>query len=145
MRHSDPSFIHSKIPHRPPMLLIDEVTELSESAIRCRKTFRGDEFFLQGHYPGQPIVPGLILCECAAQAGAILAASTANSARSGVPMLTRVNDVRFKQVVRPGDCITVDVRREEQLGNATYFAASIKLGERIAATLTFAAMVSGGE
>ncbi len=144
MQPTDPAFIQCKIPHRPPMLLIDSVVELHESSILCRKTFRADEFFFHGHYPGQPIVPGLILCECAAQAGALLAACW-GTATAGIPVLTRVNDVRFKQLVRPGDSITILVEREEQLSNATFFAASIKLGEQLAASLRFAAMIRGVE
>ena len=94
------------------MLLVDEVSEITPDAIVCRKTFHAEEFFFQGHYPGQPIVPGLILCECAAQAGELLAAS-ADQSTSGVPVLTRVNDVRFKQIVRPGDSIEIRVQRDE--------------------------------
>ena len=64
--------VETAIPHRPPMLLVDEVVRQSEDSITCRKTFSADEFFFQGHYPGHPLVPGVILCESAMQAGAIL-------------------------------------------------------------------------
>ncbi len=126
------------------MLLVDSVAELTDDTIVCRKTFRADEFFFQGHYPGQPIVPGLILCECAAQAGALLAASLQRESR-GVPVLTRVNDVRFKQIVRPGDAIEIRVQRDEAVANATYFSAKIMLDGKLAASLQFVAMVTGGE
>ena len=63
--------ITAAIPHRPPMLLVDEVVELTEQRIVARKTFRAGEYFFQGHYPGKPIVPGVILCECGMQAGAM--------------------------------------------------------------------------
>lgn len=144
MPEYDLAFIQSKIPHRPPMLLIDSIVELGENSIVCRKTFRSEEFFFQGHYPSQPIVPGFILCECAAQAGAILAA-TGPSTASGIPVLTRANEIRFKQVVRPGDSISIGVEREDQLGNATFFSAVIKLNDKVAATMRFAAMIKGSD
>jgi 3-hydroxyacyl-[acyl-carrier-protein] dehydratase len=143
MNSGDVDFIQSKIPHRAPMLLLDRVAEVAADSIVCHKTFRGDEFFFQGHYPGQPIVPGLILCECAAQAGALLAASSAK-AMAGIPVLTRVNDVRFKQIVKPGDTIEIRVQRDEALANATYFSGKIMLNGKLAASLQFVAMVAEG-
>lgn len=126
------------------MLLVDEVSEITPNTIVCRKTFHAEEFFFQGHYPGQPIVPGLILCECAAQAGALLAAS-AGQTTSAVPVLTRVNDVRFRQIVRPGDSIEIRVQRDESIANATYFSAKVMLAGKLAVSLQFAAMQTGGE
>ncbi len=67
--------ITGSIPHRDPMLLIDEVIRHTADEIVCRRTFRGDEYFFQGHYPDYPLVPGVILCECAAQAAALLIAN----------------------------------------------------------------------
>ena len=64
--------IQEAIPHRPPMLLVDKVVERTQQRILCEKTFHADEFFFQGHYPEKPLVPGVILCESAMQAGAIL-------------------------------------------------------------------------
>jgi 3-hydroxyacyl-[acyl-carrier-protein] dehydratase len=126
------------------MLLLDAVESLSENAIVCRKTFRDDEFFFQGHYPGQPIVPGFILCECAAQAGALLAAHSAGMAPPGVPLLTRAGDIRFKQVVRPGETIEIHVQRDEQIASATYFSAKILKAGKLAVGLTFAALRTEG-
>ena len=128
--------IQAKIPHRPPMLLLDAVLELSPDCIVCEKTFRLDEFFHQGHYPGNPIIPGFMLCEAAAQAGAVLAASSQPA--EGVPLLTRASEIKFKQVVRPGDTIRIEATVNERLGGAMYFSARVTKAGRLAASLTFA-------
>ena len=109
--------IEKAIPHRSPMLLVDEVIRKTDNDIKCRKTFRPEEFFLQGHYPGNPIVPGIILCEAAMQSGAILLSQFAGT---GTPVATRLNDVRFKKIVRPEDTIEIDVQLVEKLANAFF-------------------------
>ena len=97
--------IHAAIPHRAPFLLVDEIVEQSPDRIVCRKRFTGDEYFFSGHYPNFPIVPGVLLCEAAMQAGAILLSTHMNAAEGGVPVATRLNDVRLKRMVRPGDAL----------------------------------------
>ncbi len=139
----DIDYIKSKIPHREPMLLLDSVVELEDRRILCRKQFRENEFFHQGHYPGNPIIPGFILCEAAAQAGAVLAG--AKLSPDATPLLTRVNDVKFKQVVRPGDTVDISVTLDEELGNAKYFSAQVKINGKPAVSLTFAVMISKSE
>jgi len=114
--------IKNAIPHREPMLLVDEVVEKSEKHIITRKTFRDDEYFIQGHYPGNPIVPGIILCEVGMQSGAILLSQFAGE---GVPVATRMNDVRFRQMVKPGDTVEVHVELVEQLANAFFMKAKM--------------------
>ena len=116
--------IMAAIPHRKPMLLVDEIVEQSDDSIVCKKTFNADEFFFQGHYPDFPLVPGVILCECAAQAGAILLSSKVEG-EGGVPVLTRMNDVRFKKMVRPGDTIQSEVQIDEIVSNAFFLSAKI--------------------
>ena len=123
--------IMAAIPHRPPMLLLDEIVSRDDSTIRCRKTFHADEFFVQGHYPGNPIVPGVILCECAAQASAVLLASLEKDAK-GVPVLTRIQDARFKRIVRPGETIEIVATLEERLANAYYLTAKITVAASLA-------------
>lgn len=134
---SDPGILES-IPHRGPMLLIDEVTECSAEGIVCRKRFREDEFFVQGHYPDFPLVPGVILCECAAQASALLIANRPARPENGVdqvPVLTRLNNVRFKNMVRPGDEIEITVQLRETVGGAWFLDGRIRNSGKLAASL----------
>lgn len=119
------------------MLLVDEIVEQSDDRILCRRTFRADEYFFQGHYPGHPLVPGVILCESAMQAGAILL-SRFVAEGSGVPVATRLSDVKFKQMVRPGDTIEMDVTLKERLADAFFLTARINTGGKIAARFDFA-------
>lgn len=129
--------IEAAIPHREPFLLLDEIVEQQENRITCRKTFRGDEFWFAGHYPEFPLVPGVLLCEAALQAGAVLLARYAEGLE-GVPVATRMGDVRFKQMVKPGDTITLDVTLDEQVSHAFYLTARVTVRGRMAARLTFA-------
>jgi 3-hydroxyacyl-[acyl-carrier-protein] dehydratase len=123
------------------MLLVDEIVAQSDEKIVCRKTFRADEFFFQGHYPGRPIVPGVILCESAMQAGAILLSQFVQAA-PGVPVATRLNDVKFKRVVRPGDTIQMEVTLQERLADAFFLRAKVTCNEKVAARFEFACTVT---
>jgi 3-hydroxyacyl-[acyl-carrier-protein] dehydratase len=132
-----PISIPDAIPHRGPMLLIDAVVAYDQDHIVCRKTFRADEHFLQGHFPGDPIVPGVILCECALQAGAVLLAQRP-AGSAGVPLATRLDQVRFRRVVRPGETIEIDVHLRDQVSQAYYLDARIRCGGQMAARMEFA-------
>ena len=136
--------ITSAIPHRPPMLLVDQIVEQTAETIVCRKSFRADEFFFQGHYPGQPIVPGVILCEAGMQAGAILLSKFVEEG-SGVPVATRLNDVKFKKMVRPGDTIEMTVKLNERLGDAFFLQAKVTCDEKLAVRFDFACTMAKGE
>jgi 3-hydroxyacyl-[acyl-carrier-protein] dehydratase len=129
--------IEAVIPHRPPMLLVDEIVEQGEDSIICRKTFRADEFFFQGHYPDYPLVPGVILCEASMQAGAILLSSLMAEG-DGVPVATRLNDVKFKRMVRPGETIQLQVKLNERLADAFFLQAKVTCDGKLAARLDFA-------
>jgi len=133
--------IHDAIPHRPPFLLVDEIVERDEQRIVCRKRFTGDEFWFAGHYPDYPLTPGVILCEAALQAGAILLAQQMVPT-DGVPVATRMNDVRFKKIVRPGDTIQLDVRITDCVSNAYYLAGKVTVEGQLAVRLNFACTVA---
>ena len=128
--------IESALPHRPPMLLVDRVVEESDNEILCEKTFQADEYFFQGHYPDHPICPGVILCECGVQAGAILLADKVDST-GAVPVLTKLENVRFKRVVRPGETIQMSVKIDDQVSNAFYLTANVKCEGKTAARFSF--------
>jgi 3-hydroxyacyl-[acyl-carrier-protein] dehydratase len=129
--------IKSAIPHREPFLLIDEIVEQSDARIVCRKTFTGDEFWYRGHYPDFPITPGVILCEAAMQAGAVLLSKLVVDSPDSVPVATRANNVQFKQMVRPGDTIDLEVELTERLANAFFMKARVTVAGKVACRFDF--------
>ncbi len=94
------------IPHREPMLLVDEAEVVDGKAVGYYKV-KGDEFFLQGHFPNNPVVPGVMLCEMMAQCAAVLLADEQN-AENATPFFTGLNNVKFKSPVRPGDTLQIE-------------------------------------
>jgi len=131
--------IMALIPHRPPMLLIDEILQSTERSIVCQKTFRADEYFVQGHYPDFPLVPGVILLESCCQAGAVLMAQMLQAtAGDKVPVLTRVDNAKFKQMVRPGDSVTLEAEIVEVISLAIYLKGKVKVNGKVSVTFDFA-------
>lgn len=92
--------IKKVLPHREPMLLVEEVEMTPEGTALGRYRVRGDEWFLQGHFPGNPVVPGVILCEMMAQ---VCCAFLAERVQGKTPYFTGLDQVRFRQPVKPGD------------------------------------------
>ena len=99
--------IRNILPHRDNMLLLDEVEKIDDTA-RGKYHVRGDEFFLQGHFPGNPVVPGVIQCEILAQSACVLLQDQMTGGK--LPMYTGLNNVRFKSPVKPGDTFETKVR-----------------------------------
>ena len=94
------------LPHREPMLLVDEAELTGDNTAAGRYHVRGDEFFLQGHFPGNPVVPGVILCEMMAQTCCALLAEKVDGA---TPYFTSLDKVKFKNPVKPGDTLEIEV------------------------------------
>ena len=130
--------ILAAIPHRPPFLLLDEIVAQEERHIVCRKTFTGDEFWYAGHYPNYPLTPGVLLCEAGMQAGAVLLAKFCDDKPDHVPVATRINDVRFKRMVRPGETIEIEVELVERLADAFFLKAKITCANQVAVRYDFA-------
>ncbi|HYL53834.1 MAG TPA: 3-hydroxyacyl-ACP dehydratase FabZ [Acidimicrobiia bacterium] len=100
------------LPHRPPFRFIDAVDVLEPGvAVRARYVVTGDEPFLAGHFPGNPVFPGVLQLEALAQAGAIAVLADPRYAGK-LPLFGGVEDVRFRRVVRPGDELVLDVEME---------------------------------
>lgn len=130
--------IKAAIPHREPFLLLDEIVEQSDTRIVCRKRFMGDEFWYRGHYPQFPLTPGVLLCEAAMQAGAVLLSKFASQGQGGVPVVTRMNNVKFKAMVRPGDMVDLEVELVERMADAFFMNAKVAVDGKIAVTFDFA-------
>ena len=130
--------IKAAIPHREPFLLIDEIVEQTANHIVCRKKFTGNEFWYPGHYPDFPLTPGVLLCESAMQAGAVLLAKVVADNPDRVPVVSRINNVKFKAMVRPGDTVLLDVTLTEQMAGAYFMEAKVLLDDKPAVLFDFA-------
>ncbi len=120
------------IPHRPPFLFVDEIVSESPDGLVARRTFRAEEDFYKGHYPGAPITPGVILCEAVFQTGALYLARTLTGAgsRNGVPLLVKISDVRFRNPVYPGDTIVIEVKKKEEIAGFYLMSGQMKCGDK---------------
>lgn len=130
--------VYRAIPHRPPFLFVDEIVEVQENSATARRTVRPDEPFFEGHYPGNPIMPGVLLCEAVFQTGAVLLVRTVTREREGLtPVLTRIKDARFKNIVRPGDELAIQVSLTETMGQFYFLRGSIQAGGKKILTIDF--------
>lgn len=136
----DRSALVALLPHRAPFLFVDDV-DACEPAVSVRARYRvtGDEPFLAGHFPGNPIFPGVLQLEALAQAGAIAVLADPRFADK-LPLFGGVEDVRFRRVVRPGDVLelAVDIERLSGRGGWGRGIASVEGAECCRARLLFA-------
>ena len=132
--------IEEILPHRDPFLFLDEVTVLEPgSRVVAHKLVQEDEWFLTGHFPGRPIMPGVIMVEALAQAGAIAALSLEEN-RGKLALFAGIDDVRFKRIVEPGDELTLTCEIEAARGPVGRGKATARVGDELAVRgmLTFA-------
>ena len=132
--------IESILPHREPFLLIDEVLELEPGKrVVARKTVRADEWYLAGHFPGRPVMPGVLIVEAMAQTGAVAVLSDDEN-RGKLALFAGIDNVRFKRIVEPGDELELTCELERVRGPIGRGAAEARVGGGLAArgTLTFA-------
>ena len=129
------------IPHRPPFLWVDKMLEFSSESLVTEKSIPENLDLFQGHYPDHPILPGVILCEALFQTGALLIALLLRDSQdsvSGVPVLTRIEGVKFKRPVGPGDTILMKVNLKETLGGAWFLKGTLRVKGKIAVQVNFA-------
>ena len=132
--------IEEIIPHREPFLLLDEVTLLEPGArVVARKAVRDDEWYLAGHFPGRPIMPGVLMVEALAQAGAVAVLSEPEN-RGKLVLFAGIDDVRFKRIVEPGDVLELTCELEKVRGPIGRGKATATVGGELAVrgVLTFA-------
>ena len=128
------------LPHRDNMLLLDEVEERDGTAVG-HYTVRGDEFFFKGHFPENPIVPGVILCEILAQSACVLMKDAMSEGK--LPVYTGLNNVKFRSPVRLGDMIETNCRIK-RAKHPFYFAeGSVTVGGKLCVSAEFSFAITG--
>lgn len=135
------------IPHREPFLFVDKIVEISDDRIVTTKYIAPDFDVFRGHYPGQPVMPGVLLCECCFQAGALLMANIIGGYDDtvGVPVVTRIKDARFKRMVLPGDMLQVEVTLDNTFDRAYFLTGRASVEGKLALRVEFVCMLAGGK
>jgi len=128
------------IPHRAPFLWVDSILEWDLRTILTEKKVLDDLDVFKGHYPHHPILPGVLLCEALFQTGALLIALLMNKEETpptGVPVITRVEDVKFKRPVGPGDMLQMQVTLKETFSGVWFLKGILRVKEKVAVKTNF--------
>lgn len=136
--------IMEMIPHRPPMLLIERVEDViaGESAIGI-KTVNPDDMFLQGHFPGHPVMPGVMIVEAMAQSAAVLAIHSMGAEAEGkIVYFMTISGAKFRRPVTPGDVLRLEITVERARKTVWRFAGRATVNGELAAEASFSAMVA---
>jgi len=127
------------LPHRDNMLLLDRV-ELIDGVSEGQYTVRGDEFFLKGHFPGNPVVPGVMLCEMMGQSACLLV-----DGKDFTPYFTGMNNVKFKNKVLPGDTVTFKSVVEKTKGPFYFIKSSGYVNGKLCISGSISFVITKGE
>lgn len=143
----DRAGIEGLIPHRAPFLFVDRIVSSDDTTLVSEWDVAPESFFFEGHYPGNPILPGVILNEFVFQSAAVFMSLPKEgvSALPGVPVLTRIEDARFKQIVRPGETVRAEVTLTDRLGPACYMKAKVTSNGKVCVRLSFVVAMAAAE
>ena len=136
--------VMAALPHRYPMLLVDRVEQiLPHRSIRAIKAVSANEQFFQGHFPGRPIMPGVLIVEAMAQAAGILAVESLGLAGSGkLVYFMAIDGAKFRAPVEPGCLLTLDVEFVQKRSSVCKFAGRASVDGKLAAEAQFTAMIA---
>jgi 3-hydroxyacyl-[acyl-carrier-protein] dehydratase len=132
------------LPHRYPLLLVDRVARLTRGeSIHAIKAVSFNEQFFQGHFPGRPIMPGVLQIEALAQAAAILAIETLDLGGSGkLVYFMAIDEAKFRTPVEPGCLLDLHVSFVQKRARVCKFAGKAMLGDKVASEVSFTAMIA---
>jgi len=136
--------IMEMIPHRYPILLVDRVLEITpgESAVALKNVTMNEPHFM-GHFPGFPVMPGVLIVEAMAQTSAIVCVESLGAQAEGkVVYFMTIDDARFRQPVTPGDSMHIHVEKVRSRANVWKFKGVAKVGDKVCAEATFSAMIT---
>jgi 3-hydroxyacyl-[acyl-carrier-protein] dehydratase len=122
------------IPHRDHMLLVQEAEKIDDTTSYGKYTVSGEEFFLKGHFPGNPVVPGVILCEMMAQSSCVM---LADKCAGCTPYFTKMDNVKFKGMVKPGDTLETTCTLTRSRGNFYFISAKGSVNGKVCVSADF--------
>ena len=140
----DVTKVMAVLPHRYPMLLVDRVEELvKDESIRAIKAVTMNEGFFQGHFPGRPIMPGVMIVEALAQAAGVLAMESFGLVGSGkLVYFMAIDGAKFRSPVEPGCLLSLNVKFEQKRARVCKFSGQAMIGDKLAAEANFTAMIA---
>jgi len=127
---------------------VDKIIAITETNVITEKRVKSDEPFFKGHFPENPIMPGVLVCEAVFQSGVILISGILKNAgkpvleSKGLPVLTRIKEVKFKNMVRPDDLLQIEVELVEEIGGAYFMKGMAKVAGKVVLRTEFAAIIS---
>lgn len=130
--------IKNYLPQRPPFLFIDKMVEQTSGMLKTRYKLTGEESFFQGHFPGMPIMPGVLMLEaCFQTAAALIGLEKRQNTEESVGVVTKVENARFKGLVRPGDELEIEVQQTDEIMNAVYFKGKVTCNQKTVCAVAF--------
>jgi 3-hydroxyacyl-[acyl-carrier-protein] dehydratase len=133
--------IESLLPHRAPFLFVDEIVHADEKKITAKHVFGENEFFFKGHFPGYPVVPGVILVETMAQSGGAGLRKLNMIGKDALFFLAAVDRVKFRRQVRPGDEVRSEIENLRVSPNMIKQSGKAYVGDELAAEAEWMCLV----
>ncbi len=133
----------ARIPHRYPFLMIERMTDivLGDSAVGIKNVSVNEPHF-QGHFPGEPVMPGVLIVEAMAQTAAVLVMETIGASEHGkIVYFMTIENARFRRPVRPGDCLKIHVKKQHHRGQVWKFSGEAKVDGKVVAQASYSAMI----
>lgn len=142
----DRSAVEAVLPHRDPFLFVDEVADAGDGWIETAWSVPADADWFRGHYPGQPVLPGVLISEHVFQSGALLVArmERVEASEGDVPVLTKIDGARFRAMCGPGDRLTTRVQLDQRVGPAFQMTGVVKRDGQKVLRIQFTVTSTGG-
>ncbi len=127
-----------RIPQKEPFLFLDEMVERDEKTIHTQTLIKKEADYFKGHFPGNPIMPGALICEACFQSGALLMTYQRGGLENKTAVVSRIQSAKFKSMVRPGDVLEIKTELKELIGNAAYMKSIATVAGKKALVIEFA-------
>ena len=127
------------IPQREPFLFVDNIITHSTESVTTSSNVQESADFFKGHFPGNPIMPGVLTCDAVFQTGALLMALNSGETLAGrTAVVTRIQSAKFKNMAKPGDSLNIKVDLVEKIANASFMKGKVEVAGKTILTLEFA-------